>query len=156
MSPNSTSATAHSSVPVEPTEPPAWKAVGSGEAPAAATTARATDAGYPPTSRMPPPASRGSRRRWSSGSSAPKENVDATCRTSPIAPAETSSSTRRKRGWCRYMKASASSTPARLASSTTTIACAWFTASGFSTSTCLPARTAAIAQRACSVCTVAR
>ena len=78
------------------------------------------------------------------GSSLKYENQLSTAWSRPIRPDATSSRTATHDGCWRYMNASISSTPASAQASTIVCASPAVSASGFSHSTCLPARAAAI------------
>ncbi len=71
-----------------------------------------------------------------------KLKAPRTRRGFPTAPPATSSRTLRVWGWWRYMKASATTTPASRATAATWSTSSRVMASGFSHSTCLPARAA--------------
>ncbi len=78
-----------------------------------------------------------------------------TVRTSPIAPAASSSRMRTVCGRKRVHIASMQKTPAARAAPATSAASSPLIVNGFSTSTCLPAAIAASAFCACSGCGVA-
>ena len=82
------------------------------------------------------------------GSSLKYENQLSTAWSRPIRPDATSSRTATHDGCWRYMNASISSTPASAQASTIVCASPAVSASGFSHSTCLPARAAAIVHAA--------
>ena len=102
---------------------------------------------------MPPPAVAGSNSR-PSVLPVRKAKPASMCTRSPIAPSATSSSTSRVCGWKRYMNASTRQLPVSRATSTMVITWPLLGASGFSHSTCLPARSARIVRAAWAVCTV--
>ena len=94
--------------------------------------------------------------RWS-GMNLPiwKPKLDLITRTSPIVPALMSSTSFAVCGCRRYMKASPAKVPALRAAWNTASASKAVSASGFSTSTCLPASAALIAHSAWLGCGVA-
>ena len=83
------------------------------------------------------------------GSSLKYENQLCTARSSPIRPESTSFRTASHMGCNRYMNASIRRTPAAPHASIMRSASAAVIAKGFSHSTCLPARAAAIVHSAC-------
>ena len=85
----------------------------------------------------------------------PKQKLERTARTAPISPCASTSRMRAVCGCRRYMKASSSTRLARFAASAISWAWAALVDIGFSTSTCLPAASAARASAWWLVCGVA-